>query len=240
MAEKLTRRDFLKIAAAGGGTVAVWNTIQAAVNMPVAHAAGYGDLVTSELDVIVPGVCNLCSSGCGVLARVADGKVVKLEGSPMHPINVGALCPKGQAAPELLYNPDRLKTPLKRDRVSGVFAPISWDEAAQLVAEKLTATRQAGHPESVAMLYGDTRGQQRSFFCRFMDAVGSPNFVSKESLNTAAAKLGVFLTQGTYALPVYDLENAKYIISFGANLLEAGWNPQRTISGWTYGRRGRA
>jgi len=240
MAEKLTRRDFLKIAAAGGGTVAVWNTIQAAVNMPTAHAAGYGDLVTSGQDVIVPGVCNLCSSGCGVLARVADGKIVKLEGSPMHPINVGALCPKGQAAPELLYNPDRLKMPLKRERATGAVAPISWEEAAQLVAEKLTAARQTGHPELVAMLYGDTRGQQRSFFQRFMDAVGSPNLVSKESLNTAAAKLGVFLTQGTYALPVYDLENANYILSFGANLLEAGWNPQRTISGWTYGRRGRA
>lgn len=240
MAEKLTRRDFLKLAAAGGGTAAVWSTIQAALNAPTAFAASQGQLVTSGQDVIVPGVCNLCSSGCGVLARVADRKVVKLEGSPMHPINVGALCPKGQAAPELLYNPDRLKTPLKRDRATGATAPISWDEAAQLVAEKLTAARAAGHPESVAMLYGDTRGQQRSFFARFMEAVGSPNLVSKESLNTAAAKLGVFLTQGTYALPVYDLENANYILSFGANLLEAGWNPQRTISGWTYGRRGRA
>lgn len=240
MTSKLNRRDFLKIAAAGGGTAAVWSAIQTALNAPVARAAGSGDLVTSEQDVIVPGVCDLCSSGCGALARVADGKVVKLEGSPMHPINMGALCPKGQAAPELLYNPDRLKTPLKRDRATGQTEAISWDEAAQLVAEKLSAARQAGHPEAVAMLYGDTRGQQRSFFKRFMDAVGSPNLVSKESLNTAAAKLGVWLTQGTYALPVYDLENANYILSFGANLLEAGWNPQRTISGWSYGRRGRA
>lgn len=240
MPQKPNRRDILKLAAAGGGTIAVWSAIKAAVNMPTAQAAGFNDFVTSESDVIIPGVCNLCSSGCGVLARVADGKVVKFEGSPMHPINVGALCPKGQAAPELLYNPDRLKTPLKRDRSSGEFTPISWEEAIQTVAEKLTTTRQAGHPESVAMMHGDTRGQQRSFFSRFMNAVGSPNLVSKESLNTAAAKLGVFLTQGTYALPVYDLENSNYILSFGANMLEAGWNPQRTISGWSYGRRGRA
>lgn len=241
MAQKLSRRDFLKIAAATGGTAVTVGGIQAAMNASPAQAAAVnGQITTSAQDVIVPGVCSLCPSGCGVLVRVADGRVVKLEGSPMHPVNVGALCPKGQAAPELLYNPDRLTSPMKRDRASGQRTPISWEEAIQLVADQLQAAREAGHPESVAMLYGDTRGQQRSFFQRFMDAVGSPNFVSKESLNTAAAKLGMWLTQGTYALPVYDLENSNYILSFGANLLEAGWNPQRTISGWAYGRRGRA
>jgi len=239
MAEKFTRRDFLKIAATAGGSAAVIAGLESALDAPSALAANQGELITAGEERIVPGVCSLCSSGCGILARVADGKVVKLEGSPMHPINLGALCPKGQAAPELLYNPDRLTSPVKRDRASGQTTQITWDEAAQLVAEKIQAARDAGHPESVAMMYGDTRGQMRSFFERFMQMVGSPNMVSKESLNTAAAKLGMYLTQGTYALPVYDLENANYILSFGASMVEAGWNPQRMISGWTYGRRGR-
>ena len=237
MAEKLSRRDFLKITTATGGAAAALGGIGSAL-----AADKEPQLTTSAQDVIVPGVCSLCSSGCGILARVADGKAVKLEGNPMHPINMGALCPKGQAAPELLYNPDRLTGPLKRKgaRGAGEWESISWEQAAQLVAEQIRAAREAGHPERVALMYGDTRGQLRSFFQRFMQAVGSPNLISKESLNTAAAKLGMFLTQGVYALPVYDLENANYILSFGANLLEAGWNPQRTISGWTFGRRGRA
>jgi len=240
MSDSLSRRDFLKTAALTGGAALTLGGVEAALQNIPAQAAAQGQLRTSQQDVIVPGVCSLCSAGCGILARVADGRVVKLEGSPMHPVNVGALCPKGQAATELLYNPDRLQTPLKRDRATGQTTVISWDEAIALVAEKLTAARDSGHPESVAWLYGDTRGQQRSFFKRFMDVFGSPNFISKESLNTAAAKLGMWLTQGTYALPAYDLENANYILSFGANLVEAGWNPQRTISGWTFGRRGRA
>ncbi len=242
MTEKLSRRDFLKVAVAAGGSAAVVGGAQALLNAEPVRAADAGQLITSRQDVIVPGVCSLCSAGCGILTRVADGKVVKLEGNPMHPVNLGALCPKGQAAPELLYNPDRLKGPLKRKgaRGAGEWQEISWDEAAQIVAEQVRAAREAGHPESVAMMYGDTRGQLRSFFERFMQAVGSPNLISKESLNTAAAKLGMFLTQGIYALPVYDLENANYILCFGANPLEAGWNPQRMISGWTYGRRGRA
>lgn len=238
---KINRRDFLKLTAAAGSSALAWNGAQAFLN-PKRALAFDGQLTTSAQDVIVPGICLLCSSGCGVLARVADGRVVKLEGNPMHPVNLGALCPKGQATPELLYNPDRLTGPMKRtsDRGAGKWQAISWDEAAQLVAGRLQATRDSGHPEGVAMMHGETRGQQRSFFQRFMQAIGSPNLVSRESLNVAASKLGVYLTQGVYAQPVYDLENSNYILAFGASLLEGGSNPQRMISGLTYGRRGRA
>jgi anaerobic selenocysteine-containing dehydrogenase len=89
-------------------------------------------------------------------------------------------------------------------------------------------------------MYGETRGQQRSFFERFMQAVGSPNTISHDSMNIEAAKLGMYLTQGIYDLPAYDLENSAYVLSFGASLLEAGRVPQRTISGYSYMRRGRA
>ncbi|GAB4504979.1 MAG: hypothetical protein Fur0043_19740 [Anaerolineales bacterium] len=236
---KFNRRDFLKMTAAAGGTALALNGVRSFLDPQPVYASD-GRLTTSAQEVIVPTVCALCSSGCGMLARVADGRVVKLEGNPMHPINLGALCPKGQAAPELLYNPDRLTGPMKRDRASGQWQEISWEEAVQMVAEQVKAARDAGHPEGVAFLYGQTRGQQRAFFHRFMQAIGSPNFVSKESLNVAAAKLGVYLTQGVYAEPVYDLENSNYILAFGASLLEGGSNPQRMISGFTYGRRGRA
>ncbi|MFQ5435964.1 MAG: molybdopterin-dependent oxidoreductase, partial [Anaerolineae bacterium] len=192
-----------------------------------------------------PTVCALCPSGCGMLARVVNGNLVKVEGSPMHPVNLGALCPKGQAAPELLYNPDRLTGPVKRvgERGSGgagEWEAIGWDEAIKLVAEKLGNLRDAGHPERAALLYGETRGQMRAFLHRFMTAVGSPNAISHDSLNIEAAKLANLFTQGVYDLPVYDLENSSYVLSFGANLLEAGRNPQRAIAGYSYLRRGRA
>ncbi|MFQ5408475.1 MAG: molybdopterin-dependent oxidoreductase, partial [Anaerolineales bacterium] len=191
---------------------------------------------------IVPTVCPLCPSGCGMLARVADGNLVKMEGSPMHPINQGVLCPKGQAAPELLYNPDRLTGPLRRAgaRGAGEWESISWDEAVQLVADKLNALRDAGQPERAALLYGETRGQMRGFLQHFMAAIGSPNAVSHDSLNIEAAKLGNLLTQGIYDLPAYDLENTRYVLSFGASLLEGGRTVQRMVSGHSYMRQGRA
>jgi len=239
MHKTVTRRDFLKVSAAVAGTATVVSTFQ---NIIAVKAAGEvpTSVKTASDEKIFASTCHLCSAGCGILVRVADGKVVKLEGNPMHPVNSGSLCPKGQAAPELLYNPDRLTGPQKRDRDTGHTSPISWDEAIQLISKKLNDLRKAGHPEQAVLMHGDTRGQMRSFLARFMQAIGSPNIVSHESLNTAAAKLGVYMTQGVYAAPAYDFEKANYILSFGANFLEAGSNPQRTISGYTYLRRGRA
>lgn len=244
----VTRRQFLKIAAATGATVGVTTGLQSLLGAGSVQAET-GQVVTAADEKIVPGVCLLCPSGCGVLARVvvdplqgADGRVVKLEGNPMHPINLGALCAKGQAALELLYNPDRLTGPMKRtgERGAGQWTPITWDEAVQTVTQKLNALRSAGHPERAALMYGETRGQLRAFFERFMQAVGSPNTISHNSLNIEAAKLGMYLTQGIYDLPAYDLENSKYVLSFGASLLEAGRVPQRMISGYAFMRRGRA
>lgn len=239
MAENISRRDFLKLGGVAAGTAAVLGGLQQVLSAQAAPAT-VSSIQTAAEQKVVASTCHLCSAGCGILVRVANGKAVKLEGNPMHPVNQGALCPKGQAAPELLYNPDRLTGPMKRDRASGQVSPLSWEEATQLVADKLKGLREAGHPEQAVLMHGDTRGQMRSFLTRFMQAVGSPNVISHESLNIAAAKMGVYLTQGIYNLPAYDLENANYILSFGANLLEAGPNPQRTIAGWTYGRRGRA
>ncbi len=237
----LTRREFLKLAATTVAAAAAMGGLPSLLTARSVRAFS-GTLLTSADDVIVPGVCLLCPSGCGTLTRVADGRAVKLEGNPMHPINLGALCPKGQAAPELLYNPDRLTGPMKRagERGSGDWESISWDEAVQTVAQKLGDLRAAGKPERAALMRGEARGQLSSFLERFMRAIGSPNVISRESLNVAAAKLGMYLTQGIYDLPAYDLENSNYVLSFGANLLEAGPFPQRMVSGYSYMRRGRA
>lgn len=241
MSAPVTRRQFLKLAVTMGASAVTLSSLPGFLAGDTVQALE-GSLVTAETEVIVPGVCLLCPSGCGVLARVADGHVVKLEGNPMHPINLGSLCPKGQAAPELLYNPDRLAGPLRQAgaRGSDQWEPITWDEAVRLVAQKLADLRAAGHPERAALMVGETRGQLRSFFERFLHAFGSPNLISRESLNLQAAKLGMYLTQGIYDLPAYDLENSDYVLTFGASLVEAGRVPQRMIAGYTYLRRGRA
>ncbi|NQS92065.1 MAG: molybdopterin-dependent oxidoreductase [Chloroflexi bacterium] len=237
-----SRKEFLKMSALVIGSSATLGAASSLVSRLESEGQGGSHLETAQTEKIVPTVCLLCSSGCGMLARVADGNLVKLEGNPMHPVNLGVLCPKGQAAPELLYNPDRLTGPLKREggRGEGKWKEISWEEAVQIVASRLSDLRTAGYPERSAIMYGETRGQMRPLLERFMAAIGSPNSISHDSLNIEAAKLGTLFTQGVYDLPVYDLENSNYVLSFGASLLEAGRTPQRMISGISYLRRGRA
>jgi menaquinone reductase, molybdopterin-binding-like subunit len=237
----LSRRQFLKMATVTAGSTAFLGGLQSLLQNGDPLAAETA-LLTAAEQKIVPGVCQLCASGCGTLARVANGRVVKLEGNPMHPINLGALCPKGQAAPELLYNPDRLAGPVRRvgARGGGQWEAITWEEAITLVAEKLDELRAAGRPEQAALMMGQASGQLPSFLQRFMAAVGSPNTISRESLNIAATKLGVYLTQGIYDEPAYDLENSNYVLAFGASLLEGGTVPQRIVAGYAFLRRGRS
>ncbi len=237
----VTRRRFLQLGTASFASAAALGTLNGSLNSQ-RRANGDSGPAPHPPEKVVPSVCLLCPAGCGVLARVVGGRLVKLEGSPMHPINLGALCPKGQAAPELLYNPDRLTQPLLRagERGEDQWRTLTWDDAVELVATKLTDLRAAGHPEGAALLYGEARGRMRSFIERFMAAVGSPNAISRDSLNVEAAKLAMYYTQGIYDLPAYDLEKCNYILSFGASLLEAGRSPQRMVAGYSYMRRGRA
>lgn len=240
--QPLSRRELLKLSVGVVGATATMGMARGLLTSLETEEAETYFSQSSGQEEIVPTVCLMCPSGCGMLARVVDGNLVKLEGSPMHPINLGALCPKGQASPELLYNPDRIAGPMRRvgERGSGKWEPISWSQAIEQVAGTLMGLRDAGHPERAALLYGETRGQTRKFFEHFMSAVGSPNTISHDSLNIEAAKLGTLFTQGIYELPNYDLENASFVISFGANMLEAGRVPQRMVAGYSYMRRGRA
>ena len=134
--QAISRRKFLRMSLGTVGSVAILTTAPRLLQSLAENPDSAHWLVSAENEVIVPTVCLLCPSGCGMLARVADGNLVKMEGSPLHPINLGALCPKGQAAPELLYNPDRIAGPMKRigDRGAGQWEPITWDEALKTVA----------------------------------------------------------------------------------------------------------
>lgn len=84
---------------------------------------------------LVPTVCPYCGCGCGMYLVVEDGIVKNIEYMEQHPINQGSLCPKGNAALEIVYHPDRLRYPLKKE--SGSWKKIGWDQAIELVTTGL-------------------------------------------------------------------------------------------------------
>jgi molybdopterin-containing oxidoreductase family iron-sulfur binding subunit len=150
----MDRRSFIKLTALTGTSAAL-----AACGNPEHRLIRFvpADDIMPGLAEWKPGVCTLCSAGCGLSVRVmaADADVVrdgqagvvriaaakKLEGALNHPVNRGALCPRGQAAIQITYHPDRITQPMKRagERGDGRYEAISWNEALSDLAARLSA-----------------------------------------------------------------------------------------------------
>jgi thiosulfate reductase/polysulfide reductase chain A len=164
-------------------------------------------------------ICDMCFNKCGLIARVEKGVVKKLDPNPKFLKSRGMLCARGNAGIRQLYDPDRLKYPLLRKgaRGEGRWQRLSWTEALDLAAEKLKAI--ADKYTRCGVLFMAGSDLQSSFVNRFAGVFGSYNIVSHES-NCLVSRNRAFLdTFGE--MPTPDTLNCKYIITAGANLLEA-------------------
>ena len=235
----INRRDFLKIGAAAsviGATALAVDKLSDSVKTGRQAIAS-----TPFAEEIVKTTCALCPSGCGLEVRVVNGKAVKVEGDPLHPLNQGVCCLRGQASLEILYSPERIQKPRRQkgQRGSGEWEEISWEEALNYLAEQLKELRSSGQAHSLAVIHGETRGQMRGMLQQFMKAYGSPNLISRSSLAEQVVRQASFLTQGTNGLPVYDINNANYVMTFGGNLLESSRNVIGYLGSVAFMRRGR-
>jgi len=144
---KLSRRTFLKLAGTGAAATALYALKR---KYGILHALVHttqGTVLPEE--TLVPGVCRMCPGGCGLVARVVDGRVVKLDGNPLHPSNQGKLCPKGLAAIDTVYHPERLLKPLKKT-ASGSFIEITLDQAMEEIASRIMEIKDKYGASSVA------------------------------------------------------------------------------------------
>jgi anaerobic selenocysteine-containing dehydrogenase len=233
---KINRRDLLKMGGGAGVAIALGGGFWKWTQFPVAE-----NPYPPGVEKWVPTVCGQCMGGCGVLARIIDGWAVNIAGNPLHPVNRGTLCPKGIAGLQGLYDPDRIRSPLKRagKRGEGRWQPISWGEALRQVTESLKNLRQTEEPHLLTVMGGRYRGLMRSLWERLLEAFGSPNYIDNQFEWEDPPIEGLFLTQGIDSIPAYDLHNAQYILSFGSGLLESNWSPVQALGGYGYFRRGR-
>ncbi len=191
-------------------------------------------------DKWVTSICRQCSGGCGILVRVYGDRAVKIDGNPLHPINRGKLCARGQSGLQLLYDPDRIKGPMLRvgERGEGKWKQISWDEALRSAGDKLKELRKKGKSNSVVMLTGAQEQLAQSVSERFMEVYGSPNLIRYSSGHAVTGMIpGVNMMQGSEAGVVYDIENSSLILSFNSGLLETPWSPVQTFRAFGEFRR---
>ncbi len=226
MIGKMKRRDFLKALGLGGTATLVGCDLPTTVTLE----EGKEDVVSYLLpeEYAIPGIavwyastCTQCTAGCGIHGRVREGRVLKIEGNPEAPINVGKTCQMGQAGLQGHYNPDRITAPMVRE--GGRLVPTTWEKAQALLSEKVGA-KSTLNADRVAWFTGTLSGHQRALVNNHLDAVGSKLHFAHEVVN-ANVWQAVSRDMLDDPMPRIRLDKAKLILSFGADFLATWVSP---------------
>ena len=184
--------------------------------------------------------CRGCAAGCGVVVRIVEGRAKKVEGTPDHPVNRGKLCARGQALVQEQYHPDRVQGPLVRSgpRGSGAFVPISWEEALDRLTTRLRDLAGQGRSDAVALLTRPLAAHRADLVRRFAEAIGARRLLL-DPLAEAPVREAVRRVFGADRLPEFDIANARYVLSFGADFLSTWLSPVHYGVGYGIFRQGR-
>ncbi|MCP1491710.1 molybdopterin oxidoreductase family protein [Peribacillus frigoritolerans] len=176
----------------------------------------------NQPDGVFPSVCSLdCPDQCGLLLHKKDGKIIKVQGDPDHPVTKGNICNKVRNMTARLYDPNRLKQPLKRigPKGKGNFVPISWEEAIDTITSKWKDLIEMHGPESILpySFYGNmgnlsAEGMDRRFFHKLGASM------LERSICNAAGSVGYSYTMGgSFGIDPEETIHTKLFIMWGIN-----------------------
>lgn len=223
MSEGIKRRDFLRAAGvtgAGAGLVGC-STEQVEKLIPYVTAP---EEITPGVATWYSTVCGECSSGCGVWVKTREGRAIKLEGNPNHPVSGGALCARGQSALQGLYDPDRLTSPMLRG--ADGYEPIPWEEAESLL---LAGVRDAG--PSVALVSRKAGPTLARLEDELMAGTGGQR-IEYDAASEAPLREAARIVFGSNAIPTFDFLSAGIVFSFGADFLGSWVSPVEHTRGF--------
>ncbi len=223
--KKIDRKDFLTLAGgavAGGlaGTVFSGAPIDALQWLVEWTQDQYRPLDGREH--YLRSVCDACPDRCELSIRMIDDRAVNIQTS-------NSACPVGQNALQLMYHPERIPQPLKRDgrKGSGKWTTVTWDQALTDIASKINEKIQGNKRHLIAGINKDYN-LTSALLDRLIAALGSKNSYYE-------AGLEAITTSSLGGVPQYNFENTDYILSFGARILE-GWGPSgsllKAFRGW--------
>jgi molybdopterin-containing oxidoreductase family iron-sulfur binding subunit len=174
-------------------------------------------------------VCGGCSAACGVLVKVRDGRPIKLEGNPDHPLSSGGLCALAHGMVFGLYDPERLRQPLIGSQ------PATWEQIDQEITRKLAAIKQSGG--KVRVLTGPITGPTsletiQKFLAQFSDA----KHITYQPVSTDAIRQAHLRSHGVNAIPSYRFDKARLVVSFAADFLGTWIAPVQFTRGYAKAR----
>jgi anaerobic selenocysteine-containing dehydrogenase len=232
---KFTRRNFLAwagISAVGavGCDIFGKNGAELRVQSPVMQPE---DLVKGR-DNWYATLCRQCPTSEGVLVRVMEGRAKKVQGNPGYPVNRGKQSARCDAGLQALYHPERLTGPMRRTgaRGSGGFTPINWEQGLNTLNAELGA-----RGDGLLLITEPMRAHPALIAGRFAGAFGGRH-LGFEALDQATYRAAVKSVYGQDLLPDFDLANANFLLSFGADFLSTWVSPTRWSVGYGDFRQG--
>jgi anaerobic selenocysteine-containing dehydrogenase len=212
-----SRRDFLK-AVSLTGAAAVTGCSSESARKLIPYIIPPEDIIPGEATWYAT-TCRECPAGCGLLAKNRDGHIIKVEGNPLHPVNEGKLCARGQASVQGLYNPDRYRGPSQK-KSDGSFEPISWEAAEKLLLDKLVELKKKGGRDRVVFLTELITGTQKNLITLWLEELGAGTPVLYEPFAYEPLRKANEAVFGLGRIPTYHIDQADFLLSFSANFLE--------------------
>jgi len=220
---ELSRRQFAKLALAVGAAAALGDILVDQRIQAVRGSTAPGEAALAQ-EQWIPTTCWIGKQDCGMLARVVNGRIVKLEGNPAHPRNRGTLCPKGQAQIMAFYDPYRVKAPLKRMNAKGVpgeWAEISWDEALTLVGDRIKDVRAR---DKRLLVWQKGRSKSSAFYDNAFGVASGATKLHHGAYCSDAGYRAEEYTIGYHGVLHPDFKHCNYLLSWGWNMIGGGGN----------------
>jgi molybdopterin-containing oxidoreductase family iron-sulfur binding subunit len=209
-----SRRDFLKAAGFTFAGALLGGCQQAPEQHAIPPLSQPEDVIAGQARYYAS-TCGACPAGCGLLVKSYDGRPIKLEGNPEHPLSKGGVCAAGQASLLGLYDRLRLQHPLSDGQET------TWDEIDRDVRARLDAARRQGG--AVRVLSGTvTSPTTQALIRRLLDGLADARHVIYDPFSCSAVLDAHERTHGARVLPHYRLDRAEVIASFDADFL-GGW-----------------
>jgi len=216
---KIDRRGFLKIGAAGAAGAG----LGAPKLKTLAQTEEGRDSLADHTGEWKPSTCAGCTSWCASEILVENGRAVRMRGNTDSEIHGTASCPRKSLGLQQVYDPDRVKQPMRRTNPEKgpdedpEFVPITWDEAVSEIADKITGLREREETHKAMVTRGRYTYLRPILYDAFPAIVGTPNNISHSAICAEAEKAGPFFTEGEWAYRQYDVENARYVLLWGVD-----------------------
>lgn len=229
----VTRRAFLK----GAGGIGIVTAVGGAPLLRFFTR----DLDAAPSDLVsrwVASTCQGCTSWCPVQVKVVGSRAVHIRGNPHSLANHGQICPRPHLSLQQVYDPDRIKVPMRRtnprkgrDEDPG-FVPISWTEAVGLIADKMIELRDNEETHKFVVFRGRYSYLRDILYSAVPKVFGSPNGISHSAICAEAEKFGAYYTEGYWDYRDYDLEHTRYVLCWGADPLSSNRQVPHAINIW--------